>query len=189
LSSLPEHSQREPDLDDLAEAAEREEELRRSIAKDSMLEFVPWATSAYGRPAHLHRIIEAWERAVRGEPIRICFSAPPQHGKSDTLAHGVAWGLWQHPEWRFAYATYGDRLVLDKSKLARRLVTERIGLTLDGESLTQWDTDKGGGFIATSVRGSLTGKRVDRCRSSTASSAASASAGRWTMPRGCGSRG
>lgn len=147
--------------DEIAEASERLEELDRSIAKDSLLEFVPWASPSYGQPRHLRAIVEAWERAVRGEALRLCFSAPPQHAKSDTLAHGVAWGLWQDAGLRFAYATYGDNLVRDKSKLARRLVTERIGMQLDGESLTQWDTREGGGFIATSVRGALTGKRVN----------------------------
>lgn len=163
MSSLLEPFLPEGDITDaIEEASHREAELRRSIAKDSLLDFVPWATPSYGPPRHLAPIVSAFERAVRGESLRLCFSAPPQNAKSDTLAHGVAWGLWQNPALRFAYATYGDRLVNDKSKLARRLVTDpRIALPLDGEALTQWDTKEDGGFIATSVRGALTGKRVN----------------------------
>lgn len=137
------------------------EERMRRMARESLMAFVPWATPTYGEPQHLKPIVEAFERAVRGESIRMCFSAPPQNAKSDTLAHGVAWGLWNAPGLRFGYATYGDALVRDKSKLARRLVQERLGMPLDVKKLTQWDTPEDGGFVATSVRGALTGKRIN----------------------------
>lgn len=136
-----------------------EDELRMA-ARGNLQRFVPYVTPAYGPPKHLLPITEHWERAVRGESLRVCFSAPPQHAKSDTLAHGVGWGLWQDPSLRFSYATYGDALVRDKSKLARR-VTQQLGIELNGTSINQWDTAADGGFIATSVRGALTGKRVN----------------------------
>lgn len=137
------------------------EGLRRELARRSLMDFVPWATPGYGPPLHLRAVVEPFERAARGEALRMCFCAPPQFGKSDTLTHGVAWSLWQDPALRFGYATYGDELVRDKSKLARRIVTERLGVELDSERLDQWDTPQGGGFIGTSVRGALTGKRCN----------------------------
>lgn len=145
-------------VDDIRRNAERGRAWR---ARQGLLKFVPWATPAYSEPRHLAPIVDAFERAVRGESLRLCFSAPPQNAKSDTIAHGVAWGLWQNPALRFGYATYGDALVRDKSALSRRIVTQRLGMMLDSENLRQWDTPEGGGFIATSVRGAMTGKRVD----------------------------
>lgn len=136
-------------------------DLARAEARDSLMKFIPWATPAYGEPLHLKPIVDVFERAIAGESVRVCFCAPPQHGKSDTLSHAVAWGLWKRPDWRFGYATYGDALVKDKSRLAQRVVRERLGMALDTTAVAQWDTPEGGGFVGTSIRGAFTGKRVN----------------------------
>ena len=135
------------------------EQLRRErvAASGTLLDFIPWCSPGFSRPLHLKPFVDKLELALKGVPQRVVVHAPPQHAKTDTLLHGFAWGLRMDPRLQLAYATYGDRLTRKKSRRCRFL-TARAGVEL-GEStaVNDWVTTAGGGLIATSVGGPLTG--------------------------------
>ena len=123
-----------------------------------LLDFIPRVSPQFSRPVHLAPLVRLFERAVAGEPVRAVVSAPPQHGKTEAMLHGIAWALTRDPSLPMAYATYGASLSESKSKRARGLVREAgVELSGDSESASEWLTRAGGGLRATGVGGSLTG--------------------------------
>lgn len=89
-------------------------------------------------------------------------SAPPRHGKTEALLHGVAWGLAQRPELTFGYATYSADLARSKSRRARDLAgAADVVLREDSSALHEWRTYEGGGLLAAGVGGTWTGHGVN----------------------------
>lgn len=111
-------------------------------------------------PRHLAPLVALLERA-RHEPVRAVVSAPPQHGKSETIMHALAWHLAQDPTRTHAYVTYAGNFATDQSRRIRS-VTDSAGVEMsDQAALRRWRTARGGGLIAEGVNGQLTGKSVD----------------------------
>jgi predicted phage terminase large subunit-like protein len=111
-------------------------------------------------PRHLAPLVALLERA-RHEPIRAVISAPPQHGKSETIMHGLAWHLAQDPTRTHAYVTYAGNFATDQSRRIRS-ITDSAGVEMSEQAaLRRWRTARGGGLIAEGVNGQLTGKSVD----------------------------
>ena len=111
-------------------------------------------------PRHLAPLVALLERA-RHEPVRAVVSAPPQHGKSETIMHALAWHLAQDPTRTHAYVTYAGNFATDQSRRIRS-VTDSAGVEMsDQAALRRWRTARGGGLIAEGVSGQLTGKSVD----------------------------
>lgn len=98
------------------------------------------------------------ERAFRGEPVRSLNSTPPQHGKSELIEHAIARDLLAHP-WKFiCYATYSQNKSRESSlKIRDYAIAAGVELRRDSRSLDYWRTPQGGGLLATSVGGGLTG--------------------------------
>jgi predicted phage terminase large subunit-like protein len=86
---------------------------------------------------------------------------PPRHGKTTTIAHAFPFLLSKDPKKTHCYVTYSGDLSKSKSRHIRRLALESgIKLAKGSKSLTEWRTEAGGGLIATSIGGSLTGQGV-----------------------------
>ncbi len=104
-------------------------------------------------------MLSIFERIAAGERVRACISIPPQHGKTETILHALAWMLSRRPEWRFTYATYQQDQSDDKSYTARD-IARRAGVELvaDRQNLRMWRTTRGGGSLFTSVDGPATGQ-------------------------------
>lgn len=117
-------------------------------------------------PRHIKLIAEHLERVERGEIVRLMIFAPPRHGKSELVSKLFpCWYMGRNPDKTVAVATYGQTL------------SNKIGLSLnqrmnsevfqeifpdcrpinESNSITNTVTTKGGGFMATSVGGGLTG--------------------------------
>lgn len=111
-------------------------------------------------PRHLAPLVALLERA-RHEPVRAVVSAPPQHGKSETIMHALAWHLAQDPTRTHAYVTYAGNFATDQSRRVRS-ITDTAGVEMSEQAaLRRWRTARGGGLIAEGVSGQLTGKSVD----------------------------
>jgi phage terminase large subunit-like protein len=122
-----------------------------------LAKFVPQVTPEFAEPTHLAPLIDVLERATR-EPIRICVSVPPRHGKSETVFHWIAWLLLQEPRLRVAYVTYAHTFAAEQVEKARR-VAERAGVQLGAADRAGfWDTAAGGSVTGESVQGQLTGR-------------------------------
>lgn len=87
---------------------------------------------------------------------------PPQHGKTETLLHAIAWLLRRKPWLRNAYASYAASLAFTKSRLARDYAQSAgVAIRDDANKVNEWVTTDGGGLLATGVGGPLTGNPVD----------------------------
>lgn len=96
------------------------------------------------------------------EPVRALVSIPPQHGKSDTIVAGLARNLGRKPWLRNAYAAYGSRLALKKSRQCRDIArAARVPLRDDAQAVNDWLTRDGGGLVAAGIGGPLTGNPID----------------------------
>lgn len=118
------------------------------------------ATPGLQYPRHLQPILDLFDRINRGEQVRALISAPPQHGKSQTILHALVWLLARQPNKRHAYATYAQQFSRDQSAIAQRIAS-RHNLPLDRNNLDRWNTPVGGGVVWTSRGGPLTGHAVD----------------------------
>jgi len=100
-------------------------------------------------------------RILKGEELRVVISAPPRHGKTDTMLHLIVWLLKTFPHLVNAYTTYGQNLANSKSRRARGLALDN-GIELDAAAggVQEWLTRQGGGLLATGAGGPLTGKGI-----------------------------
>lgn len=129
--------------------------LERPIG--SLMEFIPYVTPSLQAPHHLAPIISSIE-ATRDRAVQQVISTPPQHGKSQSLMHGLPWLLKQSPK-RHAYITYNDDKAQEVSR-ETQWIAARAGLKFSG-NLNVW-TIKGGGSIRfTGIGGTLTGAPID----------------------------
>ena len=112
-------------------------------------------------------------QAVSANQIpRLLINIPP--GCSKSLLTSVFWPMWEwitHPEIRWFYASYDQRLSTRDSVKCRSLVFspwyqsmwgDKFYLTHDQNQKTYYETDKGGYRMATSVGGHGTGEHPDR---------------------------
>lgn len=111
-------------------------------------------------PHHLKPLTDLFERIRAGEQTNALLSVPPQHGKSETVLHGLVWLMLSQPEKRHAFATYAQAFTRDQVIVANR-IADQHGLQRDHSTLDRWGTPQGGGVTWTSRGGPLTGRPVD----------------------------
>lgn len=124
-----------------------------------LLEWIPLATPRFAPPVHLAPLTALLER-TRREEVRAVVHAPPRHGKSETIWHGIAWLLLQQPALSVGYVTYAQRFSEKRSRRGRELA-RHVGVSLAGDasSKTDWRTGvDDGGVWATSISGAITGE-------------------------------
>jgi len=142
------------------EKAEQEDAHARKLAT-GLLEFIPKLNPHMVPPRHLADVAALFERAET-EPVRALVSAPPRHGKTSLLLAGLARFCLRCPRRLNAYVTYSLPFAFTQSRLARdNAIAAGVVLREDAQSLGNWRTTEGGGLIATSVGGLLTGLGFD----------------------------
>lgn len=126
----------------------------------ALLDFIPAVTPKFVRPQHLFKVCDILEGAFEGS-IKVTFSAPPRHGKSECIFHFIAKYLARFPDRQVAYVTYTATLA-EKRSIQIREICERAGIEFDKafSSRSYWRTKKGGGLIAVGPGGALTGEGV-----------------------------
>lgn len=126
---------------------------------EPLASFIPRISPQYIAPEHLAPVLSLFERIAAGERVRACVSIPPQHGKTETVLHALAWLLTRRPAWRITYATYQQDQSDDKSYTARDIARRAgVDLVADRQNLRMWRTRAGGGCLFTSVDGPATGQ-------------------------------
>lgn len=159
------------DLKVIVEREVRQVEQARNarVAFESTYDVLARVSPELQKPEHLWPYIAVWDYAVkrpRGAPgIKVCFHAPPQHGKSLTGYHGLLFAvLWDIQNGltprHHAYSTYNA----DKAKESQKVfvqLAKQAGLNpkpsgphvhLEGGSVIH--------FMG-AVAGTLTGHKVD----------------------------
>ena len=172
-SAAPRFTRRERELMAMATAElelRRRAQLKERIEKHTSLldlelqDFIPALTptmlgEATERPEHLAPITDAFERIKRGEVLRELFSAPPQHAKTQTIAHGIAQLIALEPARPVVYASYSSQIAENKSRIIRDYVRQ-LGVEMreDSDSVGDWVTPQGGGLRARGIGQGLTGE-------------------------------
>ena len=138
--------------------------LEAAAGGQSILDFIPRVSPLMPGgvpgvpPNHLHRITEQLALAEY-KPIRVCFSVPPRHGKTEMIIHSIAWWLARHPEHTLAYASYSSDLAGGKSIRARDIAAmAAVKMRSDVARASEWRTISGGGLLAVGTGGPLTGQ-------------------------------
>ncbi|MEL6370243.1 MAG: phage terminase large subunit [Pseudomonadota bacterium] len=123
---------------------------------------------AYLHNWHIEAIAHLLREAYVGEEKRLLITQPPRSLKSITTSVAfVAWALGHDPKLRFICVSYSQELALTLSRQCRLVIESdwyralfpamRLKKSTDAELITT----KGGGRVATSIGGTLTGRGAD----------------------------
>jgi predicted phage terminase large subunit-like protein len=124
----------------------------------SLVEFIPQVSPDLKAPYHLLPFVRLLERACDPGGIRAVLAAPPQHGKSVTLLHGLLWLCIKYPKVSHAYITYATDRAETVSKQFTELA-EAAGMEPKGR-LSDIVLKGGSTVKFTSIGGVLTGYPV-----------------------------
>ena len=125
---------------------------------NSILDLQIRVSPGFKRASHFAAYAELLQRAV-GDGLRVVFSAPPQHGKTEVTLHGLVWLIINHPGKRHAYITYSQTRARSVARKVRRIL-RAAGIDVGG-NLDEFVLPQGGACIFTSIDGGITGNPVD----------------------------
>lgn len=117
----------------------------------------------YQTPAHVQLISTTIAEMVDSGGGLLLVSAPPRHGKSETVSRRVpVWHVGEYPDRHVTLAGYGSALPAAHSRFIRDEAAEHgdtLGVTLAADSLAadRWHTTAGGSCRAVGVGSALTG--------------------------------
>lgn len=136
--------------------------LEAAYGGRSILEYIPRISPIMPggvpgiSPMHLRCIAEQIALAEY-QPLRVCISVPPRHGKTELILHSIAWWLQRHPEHTIAYCSYSGDIANGKSVRARDIsIASGVPIRGDMARAGEWRTVSGGGLLAAGIGGPLT---------------------------------
>jgi predicted phage terminase large subunit-like protein len=153
-------------------ASSPEQELAlRVLCRRRLLPFIQRFRPKY-LPGWVHedicRRLERFKAAVeRGESPRMLLMCPPRMGKSEIGSrHFAPWVLGDHPDWEIIAASHTSSLTLSFSRYVRDLMRDpayhvvfpEARLDPSSQSIENWNTTKGGGYLAAGVGTGITGR-------------------------------
>lgn len=114
-----------------------------------------------------HRIIcEALEKVLRGETTRLIINIAPRYSKTElAVKNFIAHALAVNPSAKFIHLSHSDDLALDNSEEIKDIVSSaeyqqmfpEVQIKKDAKSKKKWYTTMGGGILAASASGQVTG--------------------------------
>jgi len=113
-----------------------------------------------------HKIIfKALERVMKGECKRLIINIAPRYNKTTLAVHYfIAHCLANNPSAKFIHLSYSDSLALDNSETVMGLVRSaeyqelyNVFIKKESSAKNKWYTTEGGGVLARSSRGQVTG--------------------------------
>lgn len=122
-----------------------------------LLEWIPHVSPQLRAPRHLSPLLATLERALE-QPIEVCVSVPPRHGKTTTIVHWIAWALATDPTLTILYASYAHGFAAKQVRRIRRLAIKWGVVLGDVRRADEWTTAEGGGVKAAGVGGQITGE-------------------------------
>lgn len=144
--------------------------LIKQAVKNKLINFCD-ATDEFYRPNWFHVKLagilqKAYEDVKAGKEVRIIIEVPPRHGKSEQATIKFpAWVLGQSPEYPIIVSSYSSDLSESFGQRTRDLMNSQVyqnffetKLRDDSQSKGKWLTNENGGYTATGVGGSITGK-------------------------------
>ena len=161
-----------PSFDSNAAEADPTKELAmRALCRRHLLPFVQRFRPKY-IAGWVHedicRRLERFVKAVeRGESPRLLLLLPPRSGKSELGSRNFPpWVLGSHPDWEIIAASHTQSLTLSFSRYVRDLVRDpayqaifpALKLDPNSQSIENWNTLSGGGYMAAGVGTGISGR-------------------------------
>jgi predicted phage terminase large subunit-like protein len=154
-----------PATDPLQELAQRE------LCRRKLLPFIQRFRPKY-MAGWVHvdicRRLERFKKQVElNESPRLLLMMPPRSGKSEIGSrHFTPWVLGDHPDWEVIAASHTSSLTLSFSRYIRdlfrdpayRAVFPESVLDASSQSVENWNTTRGGGYLAAGVGTGITGR-------------------------------
>lgn len=115
---------------------------------------------------HHQVIVEALEEVLLGKLNRLIINLAPRYGKTELAVKSfISYGLALNPAAKFIHLSYGDDIALDNSEMIKDLLESESyqdlfpGMTIkrDSKAKNKWYTTQGGGLLARSAGGQVTG--------------------------------
>ena len=115
---------------------------------------------------HHEVIAEALQRVANGNCKRLIIQVAPRFGKTELAVKSfISYGLALNPKAKYIHLSYSDELALDNSEAIKDIITSewyqrlfpRVRLKKDAKAKNKWYTTEGGGVLARSAAGSVTG--------------------------------
>lgn len=114
-----------------------------------------------------HKIIcDALERVMSGNCKRLIINIAPRYGKTEVaVINLITHGLSVNPSAKFIHLSYSDDLALDNSERAKTMVNSvayqelfpEVEVSKESKAKDKWYTTAGGGVLARSASGQVTG--------------------------------
>jgi predicted phage terminase large subunit-like protein len=106
---------------------------------------------------HILLICKHLQDVVDGKIKRLAISLPPRSGKSETLCRFAAYMLEKHSEINLLCAGYSQSISRRFSRKTRTILHERVGSSLNHQSIDEWSIDNGSVYYVGSVNNPRTG--------------------------------
>lgn len=116
--------------------------------------------------SHHQTIIKALERVERGECKRLIINIAPRYGKTElAVINFISYALAKNPKSKFIHLSYSDDLALDNSEQIKDIINSQeyqelfpyVKIKKDSRAKNKWYTEQGGGVLARSASGQVTG--------------------------------
>lgn len=148
--------------------------LKYALENDAMLFFRYFYKAKAGMPAVInwhHLFIQyVLNLVMLGQVTRLIINCPPGYNKTEiAVINFIARGLALYPRSRYIHTSYSNDLALANSSKIKDTIelpeyqelwpTE---LRVDSKSKKSWNTEAGGGMVATATGGAVTGFRAGR---------------------------
>ncbi len=107
----------------------------------------------------------AMKEVEEGRDVRLIFTIPPRHGKSEISTKKFSsWVLGHHPDWPIIVTSYSADLATKFGEETRDIMQSEqyqeifdTKLRSDAKAKGYWKTDKGGSYMAVGAGGAITG--------------------------------
>jgi hypothetical protein len=128
---------------------------------ENLMDFIPAVSPAFGSPLHLAPVVQKVQKAHL-EPIKVAFHVPPQHYKSSTILHGIAYWMKQKRDLSILYGTY-NQTQANHQILKAQTYVERVGFTPDPRmaNIKDYQILEGGNIHARGREVGFTGLKGD----------------------------
>ena len=143
-------------------------ELEKKRIRESYIDYLKYVYPNY-KVTRFHALLanvcqSIVEKVENGQKVRICFSCPPQHGKSISVTETLpSWFLGRNPDMRAILTAYNADIAEKFGDRNRQLVKEHgknifnIEISESQDNKTLWDLSKHrGGLYSAGILGGIT---------------------------------
>lgn len=143
----------------------------RTLARRKLLQFIkrfkPKYMAGWVHEDICRRLEKFMKDVEDGKEPRLLLMMPVRHGKSEIASrHFVPFVLGHHPDWEIIAASGAQSLALSFSRYIRDLVRDpsyqavfpKLKLDAQSQSVENWNTTQGGGYLAAGIGTMITGR-------------------------------